>query len=156
MCIRDRENCPYTHCPKGLMTKDIVERTGSPNLKMLWDPANSYRADRHRVPPEFLGSSLREELLECLPYIGYVHVKDYHYDPEAEGKKFRHEALGKGDIDFREIAEILREKKDGCMLSIEPEVMTREEILESLRYYREAVSYTHLDVYKRQMWKWMM
>ena len=37
------ENCPYSHLPKGHMSIQIVKAIKSDYLKLLWDPANSYR-----------------------------------------------------------------------------------------------------------------
>ena len=72
------ENCPYSHLPKGKMTLQLVQQINSPYLKLLWDPANSYRAFKQNVPLEYLGITLIEELKEVYPYIDHIHVKDYH------------------------------------------------------------------------------
>lgn len=82
--------------------------------------------------------TLEEELRECLPYIGHIHIKNYSFNPELKGKPFQHVDLGKGDIDFKSLAAILRAEKYDGPISIEPEVGTAEEIEESLRYYREV------------------
>lgn len=115
------ENCPYSHLPKGQMTLEVVRRLKDPHLQLLWDPANSYRAIRENVPQIYQGWSLEQELEALYPYIGHIHLKDYHYDVGFP-KPFLHKALGDGDIQYDALLSKLREKGYAQSLSLEPEV----------------------------------
>ncbi len=74
------ENCPYSHLPKGAMTIQVVSAINSDALKLLWDPANSYRAYQENVPPQYLKTTLSEECSLIAPWIDHVHIKNYQYD----------------------------------------------------------------------------
>lgn len=103
------ENCPYSHLPKGHMSIQIVKAIKSDYLKLLWDPANSYRAYKENVPAEYLTFSLEEELHYIYPWIDHIHIKDYAYNAALE-KPFQHVAFDMGDIrlhdDFFQSAKI--------------------------------------------------
>lgn len=114
------ENCPYSHLPKGKMTLQVVQEINDPYLKLLWDPANSYRAIRENVPKEYMYWSLEEELLHLYPYIGHIHLKNYHY-VSGLVKPFVHVPLLNGDIDYKTLVKSIQETCD-CILSLEPEV----------------------------------
>lgn len=115
------ENCPYSHLPKGQMTYEAIREIDSSNLKLLWDPANSYRAYKENVPKEYLEKSLFDELELIFPYIEHIHIKDYHFDP-TQKKPFVHKALLEGDIDFEGILTALSKKGYSKAVSLEPEV----------------------------------
>ena len=117
------ENCPYSHLPKGKMTLQVVQEINDPYLKLLWDPANSYRAIRENVPKEYMDWSLEEELLHLYPYIGHIHLKNYHY-VSGLVKPFVHVPLLNGDIDYKTLVKSIQETCD-CILSLEPEVDTQ-------------------------------
>lgn len=114
------ENCPYSHLPKGKMTLQVVQAIDDPYLKLLWDPANSYRAIRENVPKEYMDWSLEEELLHIYPYLGHIHLKNYHY-VSGLVKPFVHVPLLNGDIDYKTLVKSIQETCD-CILSLEPEV----------------------------------
>ena len=114
------ENCPYSHLPKGKMTLQVVQEINDPYLKLLWNPANSYRAIRENVPREYMDWSLEEELLHLYPYIGHIHLKNYHY-VSGLVKPFVHVPLLNGDIDYKTLVKSIQETCD-CILSLEPEV----------------------------------
>ena len=114
------ENCPYSHLPKGKMTLQVVQAINDPYLKLLWDPANSYRAIRENVPKEYMDWSLEEELLHIYPYLGHIHLKNYHY-VSGLVKPFVHVPLLNGDIDYKTLVKSIQETCD-CILSLEPEV----------------------------------
>lgn len=113
------ENCPYSRCPKGEMTAQLVTRVNNPHLRLLWDPANSYRAVKSQVPDCYLTKSLMEEKETVLPLLGHLHAKSYQETPE----KFMHKPLLEGDLDwpalFRDIPVI-------CAL--EPELTPEEAV----------------------------
>lgn len=113
------ENCPYSHCPKGEMTLDLIKAVNDEHLKLLWDPANSYRAEKHKVPKEYIGRSLIEEYELIKEEIAHVHLKNYEYDA-SQKKPFVHKSLLDGDIDYIHLIEAM--KVDTNYLSLEPEV----------------------------------
>lgn len=45
------ENCPYSHLPKGEMTLKLIKEVDSPYIRLLWDPANSYRTEKKGSGP---------------------------------------------------------------------------------------------------------
>lgn len=128
------ENCPYSRCPKGEMTGRLVSMVDSRHLKLLWDPANSYRAEKKQVPSKYLTLSLPQEGELIKEQIAHVHLKNYHYDAR-EKKPFLHRALLEGDIAYPALQDVL--KKQGC-LSLEPEV-EREEALRSMDQLEKLV-----------------
>lgn len=122
------ENCPYSHCPKGKMTYKLLQMCECDNLKLLWDPANSYRAIQNQVESQYLKEALLEECELIYPYIGHIHIKDYHYD-SSQIKPFIHKPIYEGDIQFDEIFSYLKSKSYSYTLSLEPEVSFQESIL---------------------------
>lgn len=119
------ENCPYSHCPKGKMTYDIVKAVNDEHLKMLWDPANSYRAEKHRVPSDYENLSMIDEYMLIKDEIRHVHLKNYEYD-ETQLKPFVHKGLLKGDIDYVNLFDVMSEYSH--YFSLEPEVDVEEAI----------------------------
>jgi len=115
------ENCPYSHCPKVGMTNRLVSMIQNPKLRLLYDPANSFRADVQRVPAEFLTQTSYEEIPLFHENIGHVHLKNYHYDP-AFAKPFLHTTLGSGDLDYSVMLRQLSDFSYDGALSLEPEV----------------------------------
>ncbi|MDF9824946.1 sugar phosphate isomerase/epimerase [Breznakia sp. PF5-3] len=114
------ENCPYSHLPKGEMTMKVIEAIASPNLKLLWDPANSYRAEKHKVPKKYLKRSLENEYDLIHDKIRHIHLKNYQYDKTSE-KPFLHRALLEGDIDYQKLLQRIN-KNYQYYISLEPEV----------------------------------
>lgn len=119
------ENCPYSHCPKGAMTHQIVKLVNDPHVKLLWDPANSYRATLHKVEKQYHGLSLLDEYHLIKDEIVHVHLKNYVHHEHAE-KAFEHVALLDGDIDFESLLPVLFADLD-CV-SLEPEVSCEDAI----------------------------
>ena len=128
-CVLILENCPYSHCPKGEMTWNMVKELSSPYVQLLWDPANSYRAVKENVPKEYLKKNLLEELELIYPYISHIHIKDYHYDESIKDKPYLHEAIYDGDIDFDLLFQYLKDRNYDGVLSLEPEVSFDKTIL---------------------------
>lgn len=115
------ENCPYSHCPKPAMTLNLLLRVGHPQLKLLYDPANSYRAVVTRVPLEYQGLSIEEEIDLIRNRIGHIHLKNYVFNQSQE-KPFVHTALCDGDLDYRKILVQLAKNGYEDIVSLEPEV----------------------------------
>ncbi|MHC1735636.1 MAG: sugar phosphate isomerase/epimerase family protein [Erysipelotrichaceae bacterium] len=131
------ENCPYSHLPKGKMTADLVKRIDSPNFKLLYDPANSYRANIVRIPFRYLEGSLVEELRLILPWVDHLHIKDYHY-VDGLTKPYLHVPLGKGEVPYAQLLRILHDNGYTGALSCEPEVGF-EGTMESLNTLRKLL-----------------
>ena len=129
------ENCPYSHCPKGAMTYAIVKEVNDTHLKMLWDPANSYRAQLHKVPQEYHNLSLEDEYALIKDEIAHIHLKNYKLQKGLE-KPFVHVALMDGDIDFTKL--IKQMKQQVTCLSLEPEV-NKEETLKSMQQLQKLI-----------------
>ena len=130
------ENCPYSHLPKGQMTLELVRMVDRNNVKLLYDPANSYRAVKENVPEEYLGWDTVSEVRQILPEIRHVHVKDYHYDPAVRPKPFIHVPCGEGDLDYPSVFKVLKKGayEDAC--SLEPEV-SRQGAIQSMKWLKE-------------------
>lgn len=114
------ENCPYSHCPKGEMTYKIIKTINDEHIKLLWDPANSYRAETHRVPEKYKSLNLFEEYELIKNDIRHLHVKNYSYNATLE-KPFEHEALFDGDINYVTLLRTMRDNY-AYYCSLEPEV----------------------------------
>jgi len=121
-CMLVLENCPYSHSPKGKMTYDLIREVNDEHLRLLWDPANSYRAVRTNVPEKYLYDSLMEELELIYPYIEHIHIKDYHYDPFVQPKPFLHRPIYDGDLPIDEMIRYLSQHDYPHTISLEPEV----------------------------------
>lgn len=132
------ENCPYSHLPKGAMTIQVVSAVNSDALKLLWDPANSYRAYQENVPPQYLKTTLSEECSLIAPWIDHIHIKNYQYDPQFE-KPFCHTSLQNGDIDFVQLFAELKACGYQGALSLEAETPW-EETGDSLAWMEKALS----------------
>lgn len=115
------ENCPYSHLPKGEMSVQVVKQINSDFLKLLWDPANSYRAYQENVPSKYLETSLMEELEMIYPWIDHIHIKDYYFDSTLV-KPYKHVALGNGDIGYLTIFDYLKKNGYSNAVSLEAEV----------------------------------
>lgn len=124
------ENCPYSHLPKGNMTFDVVSTIDSPYLRLLYDPGNSYRANKDRIPTNYLNTTLMEELDLIMPYIHHVHIKDYHYVVD-QVKPYKHKVIGKGDVPVESILTFLKKNNFQEAVSCEPE-LPYHETLDSL------------------------
>jgi len=120
------------------MSIQIVKAIKSDYLKLLWDPANSYRAYKENVPAEYLTFSLEEELHYIYPWIDHIHIKDYAYHAELE-KPFQHVAFDMGDIDFMMIFSNLRKFGYENAVSLEAET-DYNETLESMKRMQDWVT----------------
>lgn len=113
------------------------EKIQNNHLKLLWDPANSYRVIKENVPEQYQSWSLSQELETLFSYIGHVHCKDYHYDISYT-KPFQHMAIGEGDIDYPMISSILQKKQYTSSISLEPEV-NQEQSIKSMQVVQRMI-----------------
>ena len=130
------ENCPYSHLPKGEMTLELIRRLDRDNVRLLYDPANSYRAVKENVPDRYQSWDLEREIEELAPYIAHVHIKNYHYDPSVQPKPFVHVSSGKGDIQYETLLPKLDSAGYRGVISLEPEV-SPSETMESMHWMKE-------------------
>ena len=131
------ENCPYSHCPKAAMTQRLLRMADCFNVKLLYDPANSYRAEKFRIPEEWQTDDIPAEYHLVKNDIGHIHLKNYHYQKELTPKPFVHTALLSGDIDYIPLLEEM--KKESAALSLEPEV-SHEEAVDCIKQLLSAVN----------------
>jgi L-ribulose-5-phosphate 3-epimerase len=131
------ENCPHTHLPRGELTHFVVKNIGSPWLGLLWDPANSVRADQNRLASMYKKLTILEEMELIAPLIGHIHVKDYHY-VEGLDKPFQHVAVGKGDLPYVDIVDFMKKTSHPAMFSLEPEVDDIETLV-SIDYFKSLL-----------------
>jgi sugar phosphate isomerase/epimerase len=103
------------------MTLEMVRRVNRDNVRLLYDPANSYRAVKENVPEAYLGWTLQKEARELAEEVRHMHVKDYHYDPAVQPKPFLHVPSGSGDLPYEEIFRIFRDSGWSGVCSLEPE-----------------------------------
>lgn len=105
-------------CSNGKVGAEIIKAINNPNIKLNYDTANViFFGD---VAPE-------EDLPYALPYMGYIHLKDYE---TGTFKEWNFPALGEGLIDFDKIFEMLK-KFDGPA-SVEIEFEGKEHSLEEI------------------------
>lgn len=131
------ENCPHTHLPRGEMTLQIVEAIQSPWIRLLWDPANSVRADKNRLPQHYKKLSIIEEMNLIAPMIGHIHVKDYHYVPDLP-KPYQHVAVGQGDLPYPQITDFMKKTSHPAIFSLEPEVSDIDTLI-SIDYFKSLL-----------------
>jgi len=112
------ENCPHSYLPRGTMTFELARQMNSPNLVLLYDPGNSFRAPREQVPRGLRRASLREEYEAIKERVRYVHFKDY----KKSGGVFEHVVFGEGDVDYEGLYSLMRKDNGDRTVSLEPEV----------------------------------
>ena len=143
------ENCPHSYLPKGIMTKKVIDSIDSNNLKLLWDPANSFRAPINTLPNQYKNINLTDELKQIKNHIVHIHLKDYLKNPSEinepsalnspaqccsiSTKGFEHVSMGKGSIDYSDLLSKLSATGYDYALSLEPEVGYSDS-LESMKY----------------------
>lgn len=131
------ENCPYTHLPKGILTKRVIDIVNSPNLKLLWDAGNSFREPVEILPKEYANITLGDELNIIFKDIYHIHLKDYL--KVDEDKKFKHVTLGTGSIDIKALISKLNNLKYDKYISLEPEVSYNDTI-DSMKFFTSILN----------------
>ncbi len=131
------ENCPHTHLPRGEMTYSVAKNLRSPWIKLLWDPANSFRADKSRLPELYKKLTVLQEMELISPLVGHIHVKDYRYVAALE-KPYQHVAVGQGDVPYPKIADYLKKTSHQALFSLEPEVNDFDTLV-SIDYFKSLL-----------------
>ena len=92
----------------GKQLKEIVKKVDSPRVRINYDTANAI----------FYGNvNLEEDLLSCIDYVGFVHLKD----KAGAYNEWNFPALGEGNLDLLMVIRHLEEKGNNSPLSIEIE-----------------------------------
>ncbi len=73
----------------GKETARMIEKIGSPALKMLWDPGNAFMAGETPFPSGWESSRA---------HVAHVHVKDARSEPDGS---LKWTVVGEGEIDYR-------------------------------------------------------
>ncbi|SKC37235.1 sugar phosphate isomerase/epimerase family protein [Maledivibacter halophilus] len=141
------ENCPHSYLPKGIMTKKVFDNINSPNLKLLWDPGNSFRAPINIIPQEHKNISLIDELRIIYHNIEHIHLKDYlkiskdkHQTTLSKNlREFEHTVFGQGSINFELLLDELKKLRYSKYLSLEPEV-SKEDTINSMKFLTKMLN----------------
>jgi sugar phosphate isomerase/epimerase len=116
---------------------ELINRVNSPNLKVNFDPGNTYISGQDPVA-----------YVEALaPYVRHVHAKDISLEQSEQRGKVTGTpvgvAVGKGEIDFVQITKIL--KKHGFNGVYSVECGTEEQAGESLQYLNKIFADLGVD-----------
>ncbi|PWJ89005.1 sugar phosphate isomerase/epimerase [Oceanotoga teriensis] len=112
------ENCPHSYLPNSYMTGKLLNDLNVDNIKLLWDPGNSFRANYDRIPKKYIKNNLFNEIENNIKNIYHIHLKDY----KKNQNEFEHEIFLEGDIDYNNIINKLKEYNYDYSLSLESEV----------------------------------
>ena len=129
------ESCHLTNTGTGLMVCKLIDELGSKNVKLLWDPCNSYYASGVDPYPY--------EYEKVKDYIVYIDIKDKVIDKRYMTNA--HVLIGEGNkIYWPEILQALKEDNYKGVISLEtaytPKGGTREDgTKESLRRVRQMI-----------------
>lgn len=115
------ENCPYSYLPRGIMIYKLVKAVNHTHFKCLYDPGNSFRSDKSRIPEEYRRIEVLDECAMIADEVAHVHLKDYQYVEGLE-KPNVHVPLLDGDVEIKGILSYLNEYKYDGFVSMEPEV----------------------------------
>jgi sugar phosphate isomerase/epimerase len=101
------ENETSCYLGTGAETARVIEKVGSPALKMVWDPGNAFMAGERPFPAGYEAA---------LPHIAHLHVKDAH--ATANGK-LEWTVVGEGEIDWAGQIKALKESGFAGAVSLE-------------------------------------
>ena len=124
----------------------IIEEVNSANLRINFDTANPLLADEDPV----------DALMRMLPYVSYVHLKDFITENSSDYPKYSEAAWriqtsrnglkmtgitpGKGNVDLNRIIEVLKENNYGGFISAEYEndLDAETAVRESIEFIKTA------------------
>jgi sugar phosphate isomerase/epimerase len=86
---------PFAFLPAAGQVMDALDRYGNDEIEVCYDVANGH----------FIGEDPRDGLLTVSPRLGIVHVSD------TGQSVYRHDAVGKGNVDFSRIPDAVAETK---------------------------------------------
>lgn len=93
------ENEHACYLGTGAETARVIERVGSPALKMIWDPGNAYMAGERPYPSGYEAARA---------HVAHLHIKDARATDDG---RLQWTCVGEGDIDYR--AQFAALKADG-------------------------------------------
>lgn len=82
------ENEHACYLGTGKETARVIEKIGSPALKMVWDPGNAFMAGEQPFPSGYEAAA---------PHTEHIHIKDGRVN---EGGKLEWTVVGEGEIDY--------------------------------------------------------
>ncbi|MDX1933612.1 MAG: sugar phosphate isomerase/epimerase [Capsulimonadales bacterium] len=82
------ENEHSCYLGTGKETARVIEKVGSPALKMIWDPGNAYVAGERPFPSGYDSAK---------PHLAHLHIKDARATDEG---KIEWTVVGEGEIDY--------------------------------------------------------
>jgi sugar phosphate isomerase/epimerase len=82
------ENEHACYLGTGKETARVIEKVGSPALKMVWDPGNAFMAGEQPFPSGYEAAK---------PHLAHMHIKDAVVSPEG---KLTWTVVGQGEIDY--------------------------------------------------------
>lgn len=85
------ENVRYCYADTGAHTRQIIEATGSPHLRVVWDPANAHVSGEERAYPDGYAA--------VRLYTVHVHLKEARFTDRTTGQT-RWERIGAGEVDL--------------------------------------------------------
>lgn len=92
----------------GAALQDIVRRVNSERARINYDTANAIFYGR---------TDIGEDIAACMPEIAYMHLKDKAGRPD----EWNFPALGKGNVDFPMVFDMLEKAGNECPFSVEIE-----------------------------------
>jgi len=111
------ENCPHTYLETGSLTKQVIQKINSKNLKALWDPGNAFRSGKAPYPDDY--NNVKN-------YILHIHLKDFIITNSI----YQPVALGKGNINYKDIMKNLSVDNYKGVISLEPEWKAQNSVLQ--------------------------
>jgi len=114
------ECCPFCNMTTGYLIRELIKRIRSDNLRILWDPANSfYSMGENPFPLEYQ---------YIKNYIVHIHLKDFIMDKKIN--VFDCVPVGEGIMSTLDLlTELIKDNYQG-VISLEPEFTPKEGTLE--------------------------
>lgn len=101
------ENEGACYLGTGKETARVVEKVGSPALKMVWDPGNAFFSGERPYPAGYESAA---------PHIAHIHIKDARANEQG---KLEWTVVGEGEIDYVGHFKALKEAGYDGALSLE-------------------------------------
>lgn len=124
------ENIPMGVLPRAADMMAWADDFNSPSLSICYDVANGH----------FINEDVAAAIALCAPRLDHVHLSD------TTNKIWRHDPLGKGDVDFEKVAQALHEIKYQGMSALEilhadadPLVLLGHEYLANLGWEQQGL-----------------
>ena len=153
MCIRDRHNDSYSDNTYGFVNNITTPEGGTHVVgfrNAITKTFNDY-ARKNKLLRENEPNLSGEDIREGLTAIISVKIEDPQFEGQTKQKLGNSEARGAVDnVVSRQLEIFLEQNPAVGKIIVEKSVMSQR-AREAARKARDPVSYTHLDVYKRQL-----